>query len=115
MSTIASQHQHHKEPAQPLMSPLLSPQDSLPLSPNLARDQLSPPPSLQDKEEEALAGPSNSSQDSWSPDSDPAKQGRKELVGWSWSAIMSLSGCFHHFVVNNSTLSIVTVIKRKLM
>ena len=29
MSTIASQHQHHKEPAQPLMSPLLSPQVAL--------------------------------------------------------------------------------------
>merc|ERR1719461_2579516 len=85
MSTIASQHQHHKEPAQPLMSPLLSPQDSLPLSPNLGRDQLaplspteSPLPSLQEKEEEAVAGPSNSSQESWSPDSDQAKQGNME-------------------------------------
>ena len=116
MSTIASQHQHHKEPAQPLMSPLLSPQvpllsiptllystlrqDSLPLSPNLGRDQLaplspteSPLPSLQEKEEEAVAGPSNSSQESWSPDSDQAKQGRKEYY---FSVI--LSGCFHHFV-----------------
>ena len=60
-------------------------QDSLPLSPNLGRDQLaplspteSPLPSLQEKEEEAVAGPSNSSQESWSPDSDQAKQGRKE-------------------------------------
>merc|ERR1719461_2655284 len=92
MSTIASQHQHHKEPAQPLMSPLLSPQDSLPLSPNLGRDQLaplspteSPLPSLQEKEEEAVAGPSNSSQESWSPDSEQAKQGNMDygVIGTS--------------------------------
>ena len=75
-------------------------QDSLPLSPSLGRDHLGPlsptgsphlalaPPSpipsqqesweeSRDKTEEAVAGPSNSSQDCWSPDSDQAKQGRK--------------------------------------
>ena len=92
MSTITSQHQQHsstvtKDQPQPLMSPLLSPQDSLPLSPSLGRDHLaplspteSPLPSTQDKEtEEALAGPSHSSQDSWSPASDQAKQGRNSV------------------------------------
>ena len=107
MSSIASQHHSstvNKDQAQPLMSPLLSPQDSLPLSPNLGRDHLaplsptesphlslapaSPLPSSQDKEtEEAIAGPSHSSQDSWSPGSDQAKQGRNSvqfLLCWSW-------------------------------
>ena len=107
--------------AQALMSPLLSPgaQDSLPLSPSLGRDHLgplsptespqlglaaaSPIPSQQeaweetttDKSEEAVAGPSNSSQDCWSPDSEQAKQGRKFRSG-IYEVGHVVLGYFHH-------------------
>ena len=94
-------------------------QDSLPLSPSLGREHLgplsptespqlplaasSPIPSQEswegeettDKSEEAVAGPSNSSQDCWSPDSEQAKQGRKFRSGIYEVGHVAL-GYFHH-------------------